>query len=225
MSILVERVFPEIADTIASTVGLDSSNIISKSTKFIREDWLTLLQYFQSLSSLGLEPPYVILRPMPLIPEDYGMANVYSTLPIEIFFINSERNRIGTTCTGNDSTAVKTVASTTNMFAGQRLFFKTANDFRLVVSVDSATQVTLSSTITTVNEENIVSDLSSDIECRVDQLRYAFRRGERFTNYQIMQDPESDVTDMNPLNEALSSENYQVFGGSCTIYALIGESP
>lgn len=59
----------------------------------------------------------------------------------------------GTTVTTGAASAVQQVADTTGMVANQTLYFRTADAWRVVSSVDSGTQVTLTATVTTTTGE------------------------------------------------------------------------
>lgn len=226
MSILSERALPEIASTVISILGLSSANLVTDGNKFVRLDFIQLVDYFEDGSSDdGLTPPWVILRQLEQREADWGMNNQVYTIPIEVYIVQSLRNCVATHVTVAANNAVQTVASTVNMFVGQRLWFDTANVFGIIQSVDSPTQITLAGAVNTSLNEQVTSEAVSDVHVMCEKLKYAFRAGvSSFTNFQIVEDSIIDTSDSNPINMATEAKNYQFYAGSCTVNALVGET-
>ena len=103
------------------------------------------------------------------------------------------------------------------------MLFRSANAYGRVLTVDSGTQITLETSITTTANESVVSDITSDLEVKCEKLRGAFRRAGSYTNFQILTDPQTDVSDLNPANAFYEENNYMLVAGSCFIKLLIGE--
>jgi hypothetical protein len=223
MAILTERIFDEINSTVKSTLGLSNNAIVTKATKFVRFDWRALIHFFET-EAVGIEPPYCIIRPGPAQEESWGMAVHAYSIPIEVFFVENAKNRFtGTVTTAVVAGITVETESTTKLFVGQRLYFETADSYRFVATINSATEFTVDTAITLADGEEIRSDLPSDVETKMDMLRTAFRQGTVFTNFQLMEDPLTDVSDMNPVNEHMGESNYSLFAGSCFFKALVGE--
>lgn len=221
--ILSERIFNEINSIVVSTLSLPSQAIVTKATKFVRFDWKSLIQLFESVGG-GLEPPYCIIRPGPSQESDWGMHNMAFTIPLEIFLVESERNKINTTVITGAASATQEVTSTAKMFVDQRLYFETAGVYRIVASITDATHVVLTSSVTTVNGEGVTSDITSDVEVKIEKLRTAFKPGGSFTTFQLVTDPSTDVSDMNPANDHYGHDNYSLLAGSCYLEPLLGET-
>lgn len=222
MSILSERVIPEVMTNVVNTVGLTSSNVITLATKWERFDWRSLLEFIEQTQP-GITPPWVIIRQGPTQAVDWGMQNQCLNLPLEIFYVNALRNAVAsqTSTTGNG--VVKTMSTTAGMFSGQRLWFVTTGVFGIISTVDSATQITLESAITTVSEQ-AYSDIVSDVEVLMEKLRRIFSPLTTFTNFQIVEEPETDVSDINPANEYYGKDGFPLFAGSCFAQLLVGET-
>lgn len=223
-TIVTERVFDEINSIVVSAIGLSSTAIVTKTTKFVRFDWRQMIELFEQSVSGGMEPPWCIIRPGVDEPAEWDMASISVVRPVEIFLIESERNRIKTTITSANVIAgtTLTVASTTKMFIGQRLYLKTTDVYVYVQSITDATHVVITVATVAVNGEELVSDLSSDVEVKIEKLRFAFKPGGSYTNFQILADPVCDISDMNPVNEAHEHSQYYLFAGSCYIELLTG---
>jgi hypothetical protein len=223
MAILTERIFDEINSTVKSTLGLSNNAIITKATKFVRFDWRALIHFFET-EAAGIDPPYCIIRPGPAQVENWGMAVHAYSIPIEVFYVNHLKNRFSGTATSAvvADTTIET-EDTTKLFVDQRLYFETADAYRFVTAINSATEFEVDLAITLADGEEIRSDLSSDVEARMDHLRTAFRQGTSFTNFQLMEDPLTDVSDLNPVNEHMGENNYSLFAGSCFFKPMVGE--
>lgn len=226
MGILSERVVPELQALVVSTLGLSSDAIVTRATKFVRFDWRELLEYFQqNVSGQGTKPPWCILRLGPEEPADWGMAVNAFTVPIEIFFIEDERDIVGTTCTEATTDETQTLASVAGIFVGQRLLWQTNQIFGIVQSIDTLNSaVTFDVNINSHINEIVSSDISSDVHCKMELLRSALYRGTSgFTTFQIVEDPLIDVSDINPANETHLHDNFSLLAGSVYLKILVGD--
>jgi hypothetical protein len=223
MGIFSERALAEVNAKVVTTLGLDTEAIVTKATKFVRFDWRELLSYFENLG-LGTTPPWVIIRPGPEEETNWDMASHTAIVPIEIFLVESEVNRVKTTVSNGINSVTQTVGSTTKMFVGQRLWFATAQSFAIVLTVDSSTQITLETAVNTISGETILSEIQSDVHVKMEKLRRAFSAANTFTYFQILEDTVIDVSDMNPVNESVEKDNYILFAGSCYAKLVVGET-
>jgi hypothetical protein len=221
---MTERVFAEINETVKTTLALPNDAIITKATKFVRFDWRSLMAYFEK-EVIGLEAPYCIIRPGPSEPAEWGMSNHCLYIPIEIFYIDNERNRVNTTLSTINSPTEIVVADDSFMFVDQRLYFATTNEYGFVSALPGANVVQLSAAITPTVGEIIRSDITSDVEVKIEKLRTVFIQGVEYDTFQLMEDPLTDVSDLNPVNDHMGPDNYTLFAGSCFFKPLVGETP
>lgn len=231
MAIVTERVYNEINSIVVSTLNLSATTIVVKATKFLRFDWRTLVHFFEQ-SQPGISPPWFLLRPGPTEEAAWAMGTHHELLPIELFIIEDERNEIATQINGTQSittsTQTITVDDTTRMFVGQRLDFRLSMNQvdGIVTNVFSSTQVTVSGlpiSFSLPDNSLVTSDITSDVDCKVELLKTAFLPGTVFSNFAILEDIKTDVSDMNPAND-LEESNYPLFAGSIYMKVLVGET-
>lgn len=223
MAINQTKVYDEVASRVATVLELPAENVVTTAIKFVRYTPRDLIENLD-LGGFGLNPRFVILRTFAQEHADWGMSNYCVYLPISIFFIDSIRNLVNTTAVGDQSDTVIVVDSTEFMFAGQTLEFRTAEEKRVIVSVDSPTEITLESTITVVDGELITSSMQSDIDARMSLLAQEFQPG-GFDNFQLVDYPSTDTSDMNEVNIAMQHDGYDLVSGSIHIRPLVGETP
>jgi hypothetical protein len=224
MADLSGPVYDEVKAKIATALGYsDNSKIITDSRKLIRYDWRSLVAAFEK-SGNGLNPPYVVIRPLPSEEANFGMAVHAFQIPIEIYYINSENNKaLADITTPASYLNPATVSDTSNMFVGQTLWFLTSQITSKVTAINSPTSIRLDSSMPVSSTQKVVSEVVQDVGYRIGQIRTAFRPGGSFTNFQITEDPSEFISDLNPVNDYFEGNNYQMFGSSCCIKILVGE--
>jgi hypothetical protein len=82
--------------------------------------------------------------------EDFIQGQMVPLSPGSVRFLS-----VTTTVNGAASSATQTLASTTGLQAGDKIYFETTADERTILSVDSGTVVTLTATISTTNGETV----------------------------------------------------------------------
>jgi len=224
MADLSGPVYDEVKVKIATALGYsDNSKIITDSRKLIRYDWRSLVAAFENTGA-GLNPPYVVIRPLPSEEADYGMAVHCFKIPIEIYYINSERNKaLSSISTPSSYLNPATVSNTNNMFVGQTLWFLTSQTSAKITAINSPTSISLDSNMPVSTSQQVVSEVIQDVGYRIGQIRTAFRQGTSFNSFQIVDDPAEFISDLNPVNDYFEGNNYQMFGSSCYFKALVGE--
>lgn len=227
MSVLAERVYNEINGIIVTALKLNSSVIVTKATKFVRFDWRTLMHYFET-TGIGINPPWVIIRPGPSEEADYAMGTHHQTIPIEIFLIQSDRNSVVSEATSDGiftffplpAHASFNVTNANNMFIGQRLLIADTN-YSFITAI-TGTTISVSPIISVSQGDSITSDITSDVDVQCDIIKSAFLPKNIFQNFAILEDVKNDVSDMNPAND-LEESNYNLLAGSVYIKILVGE--
>jgi hypothetical protein len=222
---LVNLVFEEVKEVIASALGYtDQTRIIAEATKLIRFDWRSLVSLWDRGGD-GINPPYVVVRPLPTMEAYFGLAADCWYQPFEIYYIDSERNRASATATTGASYANPiTVTNTNNMFVGQEIWFDSTSPQVLttIESILSPTSIKAASAIPSNITGTIVSDVTSDVAFKTEKIKLAFTRGGSFTNFQVMEDPGLFISDLNPANDYFLSGNYGVYAASATVNLLVG---
>jgi hypothetical protein len=219
---LTGAAYDEITAKVIDVLDLSSGIVVTKATKFVRFDWKDLLASYEANPLEGMQPPWCIMRLMPSQEEEWGMANHCYVLPIEIFYITPEYLNTNTTVTTGATSTTQTVGSTSGMFVGQRLYFITANVSRIISSITDGTHVVLTASVTTTTGETVMSDITDDIERKMEILRDTFRAGEQFTNFQLPYDSQMDVSDTNDVNIDMEHPNYTLIGASVFIRPMVG---
>ncbi len=227
MGILSERCIPELQALVVSTLSLPSTSIVVRATKFVRFDWRQLIEYFeQNIANAGLQPPWTIIRIGPEEEADWGMAVNAFTVPAEIFFIEDERNEVVSSSLLTANSNTQRVANNTGFFVGQRLLWQTAQQYGIIQTITPTipfTTLGLDTIVNATNTEIVSSDISSDVHGKVELVRTALYRGGTFTNFQIVEDPVIDVSDINPVNEIEQHENFNLLAGSVFVKLLVGD--
>jgi len=222
--ILTTPIVDEVRAKIVSVLNLEYDIVVTKATKFIRFDWRSLVQQYEKLGFNGLKAPWIVVRVFPSERADWGQANMCQSIPIEIFLIENESNEIRLRAREDSTGTTVKVDSTTGLFVDQRIFFPTVNEWRTITAVNSHRDFTVNSSVRVVTNDALVSDITKDVEVKIEKLRTEFSPGKTFTSFQIVDDPTTDLSDMNPANEYFLGENFNLLVGSCYISALVGET-
>jgi hypothetical protein len=231
MNYLTTPLASELTSLIAEELDLTNAAIVTKATKFVRFDWKTLIQRFQlTAGSEGNEPPWCILRfgPSEQAEDFSGMSNLVYRIPCEIFLIEDERNAISTDIVSVTGPASAILGSVERLFVGQYLWIK--NDVTEIVQI--LTINTNTDEVTFVGDVggtfspgmDVISDITKDIEQKIEKIRNILKPGFTFTNFQVVDDPEMDISDMNPANEFFEKDNYNILAGSLFLRCLVGET-
>lgn len=227
MSEYIDNAVSELASLVQTTLSLPQGRLIVRSTKMTRFDWRDLVDTKERKGTSGIPTPFTVIRMEDLKPAvEWGMMNRAFYLPVEVFYVQSEKNRVATTVASTDSPDEFSPASSENIFVGQKLWFDRLKVWRRVYSLDPGPPFTVTLGLPAIGlqtGDKIYSDLVADTEIKAENLRDALLPGGSFSNFQIVREPMLDATDRNPVNRLMFDANYPFFCASVRVELLVGE--
>ncbi len=222
MAKVANAVFVELREVIRDVWGLDTTNPQWFDVGAARIPWRKHIQDLEDGGGTGLSLPYVILGVGKVVETEGPSAAAEYQIPIAVYLIDSVRG-LETTVTTGASSAIQTVGSTTGMFAGLKLYFETADEYRTVVSVDSGTQITLDSSISTTTGEDVESyDATAEIYNELETLREELisrNDAESLTSFGVLEKPEIDASLGIEPNQAALQFGYPLQAGEISFTA------
>lgn len=185
-----------------------------------------LVEAFENAVSAGLQPPFgvIALGPMVTWPEFAPMGIKAFAAPADIYYVR--RTLLNSTTTSTvGSGVIKTVASSSWMFNGQNLRFETAGVLGRILTVDSATQITLESAVTTSAAEKVrEADAQQQLDHKASTIRDAIiaYTGGAFQN--VTEDPVVDTSSGNAPNRLFLIGNMPYIGAHIAAKLLVAET-
>jgi len=220
---LIHTAINELTTLCNTLLSVGSSiEVITRATKMARYDWRDLIQRDEATGT-GLNTPFVVLRIGRATPQDWGLQNKAYLYPVDLILVHNSNNRLDATLQPGATGVNQNYSATTGIFVGQKHWFEGTDAWRTVTAF-SGSGVTLDSSIVTSTGERVFSETVRDIEVRMEQLMDAIGWGDAFTSFQIVEEPDLDVSDMNYVNQIFLGANYPLLAGILSLKLLIGET-